>query len=226
MLIRFVLVGLAGVLLAGPALAGPRIRVALLPIAVHASGSESDYLQRGLAEMLSARLEQYDGLEVVRPGDAGNPTPTRDEAQARGREAGADFVLYGSFTRFGLGASLDLRCEQIISPPASEDEEEVAGPARRVFIQAGTLAEIIPDLDTLAEKVARFAISAPGAPPRRSQAGIARDAGARAGPTAAEYREVLRRLDALERAAYAPVARGEPPAAEDGESDAAASLVR
>ena len=32
MLIRFVLVALAGVLLAAPVLAGPRVRVALLPI--------------------------------------------------------------------------------------------------------------------------------------------------------------------------------------------------
>lgn len=223
MLIRFVLVALAGVLVAAPALAGPGVRVALLPIAVHASGSESDYLQTGLAEMLSARLEQYEDLEVVRPGDASTPTSTRDEAQARGREAGADVVLYGSFTRFGSGASLDLRCDQIIATPASE-EEKVDAPARRVFIQAGTLAEIIPDLDTLAEKVARFAISMPGTPPKRGEAGVALDADT--GPTAAEYQNVLRRLDALESALYAPVAQGEAPAAEDGESDPAASLVR
>lgn len=228
MLIRFVLAALAGVLLAAPALAGERVRVALLPIAVHASGTESDYLQTGLAEMLSARLEQYDGLEVVRPAEAGAPTPSRDEARARGREVGADFVLYGSFTRFGKGASLDLRCEQLIAAPAAEGrgeqaEEPAAAPARQVFIQAGTLAEIIPDLDTLAEKVVRFAIGTPSATLTRSEAGVAP---APAGPSAAEYQELLRRLDALERATFAPVAQGEAPTAADGESDAAASLVR
>jgi len=226
-LIRFVLVALTGVLLAAPALAGEHVRVALLPIAVHASGTESDYLQTGLAEMLSARLEQYDGLEVVRPGEGGTPTPSRDEVRSRGREVGADFVLYGSFTRFGKGASLDLRCEQLLVPPPAEGQEDepVAAPARQVFIQAGTLAEIIPDLDTLAEKVARFAISAPVKTPTLAGAGAAGQAQAPAGPSAAEYRELLRRLDALERATFTPVAQGEP-AADDADADAAASLVR
>lgn len=225
MSLRTVAAALAAVLLAGPALAGDDARVALLPIAVHASGSDSDYLQTGLAEMISARLEQYDGLEVLRPDDAATPAAAREEALARAREAGADFVLYGSFTRFGKGASLDLRCDQVL-PPAAAEEGGSADAARRVFIQAGTLAEIIPDLDTLAEKVARFAISGSGKPRRLGEGDVALDAGAGDGPTAAQYQEMLKRIDALERALFAPVAQGEPLPAPQGAPDAAPSVVR
>jgi hypothetical protein len=222
--LRTVAAVLAALLPAGPALAGPDVRVALLPIAVYASGSDSDYLQTGLAEMISARLEQYEGLEVLRPDDAAKPTAAREEAMARARDAGAEFVLYGSFTRFGKGASLDLRCDRVLAPAADEGEHDPA-PARRVFIQAGTLAEIIPDLDTLAEKVARFAISGSGQPRRLGEADVAGEA-ASGVPTAAEYQEVLRRLDALERALFAPVAQGESPTAPQGTPDAAPSVVR
>ncbi len=87
-----------------PALAVEEVIVALAPIAVHAAGKESTYLSRGLSEMLSARLEQFDGIRVV-PIEAGEA-----DALAAARSAGADYVLYGSFTRFGEGASLDLQC--------------------------------------------------------------------------------------------------------------------
>ena len=68
-------------------------RIALLPIAVHAAGSDVDYLQGGLAEMMAARLDQYDGLIVLRP--ASDATPPADEAAAleAARGMGAQFVL-------------------------------------------------------------------------------------------------------------------------------------
>jgi TolB-like protein len=225
-ILRTLAAALAALLLAGPALAGPEARVALLPIAVYASGADSEYLQSGLAEMLSARLEQYEGIQVLRPEGAVAPAAAREDALARGREAGADFVLYGSFTRFGKGASLDLRCDQVL-PAATGGEGADAPPARRVFIQAGTLAEIIPDLDTLAEKVARFAISGSGKPALLGEADAAPGAAAAsAAPTAAQYQELLRRLDAVERALYQPVAQGEPPTAPQATPDAASSVVR
>ena len=224
--IRSAAVALVGALLALPALAEPNARVVLLPIAVHATGSDSEYLQKGLAEMLSARLEQFEGLVVVRPGDAAMPASGRQEALDRGREAGADFVLYGSFTRFGEGASLDLRCDQLL-PPTEDPEAEVSQPpARQVFIQAGTLAEIIPDLDTLAEKVARFAITAPAGPQRRALARASGNGAPAGGASGAEVQEILRRLDALERTVYAPLAQGEAPAGDEATPDAATSLVR
>jgi TolB-like protein len=164
---------LALVLLAAlPAVALAEVTLALAPVEVHATGEDSAYLADGLGEMLSARLEQFEDLRVVRidaPGDG---------AVAAGRAAGADYVLYGSFTRFGQGASLDLRCA------ATADG---AGEPREVFIQAGLVSEIIPKLDTLAEKVARYAAN--GEVAHR-----------RAGPpdAGATLADLVRRVEALE----------------------------
>ena len=58
MLIRsFAVVLFVLVCAALPAQAG--VRIALLPISVHAAGSDSNYLQSGLSEMIAARIDQY-----------------------------------------------------------------------------------------------------------------------------------------------------------------------
>jgi TolB-like protein len=209
--------GSALLALAAPAAA--EVRVALLPVAVHASGSDSGYLRDGLGDMLSARLEQYEGLEVLRPAVDAVAPGAREQAVAHGRAVGADFVLYGSFTRFGEGASLDLRCARV----QAEGAEAAGDEARRIFIQAGTLAEIIPDLETLAGKVARFASGARSTPPLRG----AGPAAAEGSVDAARFEELAKRVEALERALYAPVAQGAaaPPAREPA-GDGAASVVR
>ena len=163
-----------------PALAEEEVIVALAPIAVHAAGEDSTYLSRGLSEMLSARLQQFDGIRVI-PIEAG-----KDDALAAARSAGADYVLFGSFTRFGEGASLDLQCMATA---------EGAGESRRVFIQAGLVSDIIPKLDTLAEKVARFSISGEVSRRRATTDGAAGTAG---------LADLTRRVEALEERVYAP----------------------
>ncbi len=206
-----------------PSLASADVRVALLPIAVHAQGGDSAYLQTGLAAMISARLEQYSGVEVVRPAADAVPAAARNDALDRAREVQADFVLYGSFTRFGEGASLDLRCSEV-GPEGGEESEQP--PARRVFIQAGTLAEIIPNLDTLAEKVARFAFETNTTPPKQGEAVAAAPA---ADVSPEEMADLRSRVEALERTIYTPVAQGEAPTPE-GEAavagDGSTSVVR
>ena len=163
-----------------PALAAAEVVVALAPIAVHAAGKESTYLSRGLSEMLSARLEQFDGIRVV-------PIEAEEaDVLAAARSAGADYVLYGSFTRFGEGASLDLKCMATA---------EGGGDLRRVFIQAGLVSDIIPKLDTLAEKVARFSISGEVTRRRAMTDGGAKTAG---------LADLTRRVEALEERVYAP----------------------
>ena len=176
----------------GPGAAQAATRIVLLPISVHATGAEVDYLQSGLMEMLASRLDQYDGLVVVRPG--GDVVSARDGDAAReaGRLQNGDYVVFGSFTRFGDGASLDLRCAAVDSP-ADDDARDVT---RRVFVQSGTLSEIIPQLDTVAQKVARYTVSQGAEPARVGEGGAAT---ARA--PAAEYQALLLRVEALERAA-------------------------
>lgn len=173
------------------------VRVALMPIAVHAAGEDSDYLREGLSEMIAARIDQYEGVTVVRPPVEGAAPGNPETARAVAEGAGADFVLYGSFTRFGNGASLDLRCV----PTAAGAPDDL----RRLFIQSGELAEIIPKLDTLAQRVVRYTVAAGKSPVARG-AGDATAAAAATGPTAAEYRALLQRVEELERALIPPVA--------------------
>ena len=124
-------------------------------------------------------------------------------------------MVFGSFTRFGDGASLDLRCAAV-EAPADDDTRDVT---RRVFVQSGTLSEIIPQLDTVAQKVARYTVSG-GAEPIRVG-----DRRAPAAPVSADqYQELLRRVEALEQAAgdaSAPLVGavpGEPAAESDSDS--------
>ena len=170
-------------------------RVALVPIVVHSSASEPHYLSNGLAEMLSARLEKSGEISVVRVESKAGPTTRLDSVLELGRSAGADFVIYGSFTQFGQGASLDVRCA-----PLNGSEPD---PERRIFIQSGTVAEIIPQLDELAQKVARYvkngASPAPTPPPVAEPVAEAPAPGA---ANAESYETLLRRVDALERAVY------------------------
>jgi outer membrane protein insertion porin family len=132
------------VLLAGASAFAQSARVAVLPVVIH-SIEESGYLREGIAEMLSARLSQQAGLSAVRVNDANAATADLDAARAAGQAAGADWVLFGSFTRFGEGASLDLRCVPVGSDaPVSQ---------RSVFVHAGALEELIPRLDNLVERI-------------------------------------------------------------------------
>ena len=176
-------------------------RVAVLPIVVH-SVENHDYLRAGLADMLASRLAQQPGLEVVRVEDPKAATTDLQAARAAGQAVGADYVLFGSFTRFGDGASVDLSCAKTREGDA----------ARRIFVQSGTLGEIIPRLDDLARKVGAFVVAggAGGAPP------VSAAPPAGGAPAAGDLEA---RIEALERAVFgrprdlAPAA-GEP-AAED-----------
>ena len=126
------------------ALAAEPARVAVLPVVMH-SLEESDYLRAGLSEMLASRLSQQAGVSAVQVGDVGAATSDLDAARAAGRAVGADWVLFGSFTRFGDGASLDLRCVPVNS--------DAAVTQRSVFVHAGALAELIPRIDSLVERI-------------------------------------------------------------------------
>lgn len=171
---RLVAVGLPLVVAAGASAAGTRIRVAVLPVVVH-SLEQQDYLQSGIADMLATRLEQNAQLAVTRVSDRSQATLDVEAARGTARAAGADFVVFGSFTRFGDGASLDLRC----IPTAGAKGDDPRG----VFVQAGSLGEIIPRLDEVAEKVGRYvsngsagtpdvAAGPPGAAPARAPADV------------------------------------------------------
>ncbi|MCP3984266.1 MAG: hypothetical protein GY723_07745 [bacterium] len=138
-------------LVAAPAgAADSRARIAILPIVVH-STTDRDFLRSGLSDMLASRLGREKGVAVIKLDDPELATTDVVAASAAAKAAGAEWVVYGSFTRFGEGASLDLRGVQV-------EGEDIQDP-RSVFIQAGTLGEIIPRLDNLAKRIAHHVTS-------------------------------------------------------------------
>jgi hypothetical protein len=101
-------------------------------------------------------------------------------------------VVFGAFTQFGAGASLDVQCAAVKADPELRP--------RRIFVQSGTLGEIIPKLDDLAAKIARFMTSgSPGGLPV-------------AASEPSELDDIRRRLDALERAVRSESAKPAQPA--------------
>lgn len=127
------------------------IRIAMLPIVVH-SADDPIFLREGLADMLMARLDQVGRFAITHIEDDTKATTRLEEALAAGREAGTEYVLFGSFTRFGTGASLDMQC-------ASTTEGSGKRPLREIFVHSGSIGEVIPDLDDLVGKISRFAIA-------------------------------------------------------------------
>jgi TolB-like protein len=127
-------------------------KLLMLPIVVH-SAEDPDYLRSGLSDMLASRFERIGALELLRSDPESRGTTDPDRALALARKVDADFVLYGSFTRFGRGASLDVQC--VPTGPGAEDGE-LGAPLREIFVHSGSIGEIIPDLDELAGKVSRF----------------------------------------------------------------------
>lgn len=171
-------------------------RVALLPVVVHAA-DQQDYLRKGLGDMLAARLGQQRGITVVRIDDPAQATTELTSAVAAGGSARVEYVVFGSFTRFGEGASLDLQCAKLGASGVHE-----------LFVQAGTLAEIIPKLDVVAQRVAAYVMNGPSAPPAVASGTAARPP---ADASRAEIDELKRRVTALEQAAGGPVGGGTGP---------------
>jgi len=134
---------LAFLLCVAPAAAEERVRVALLPLVVH-SNDGREYLQRGLADMLVTRLGREPRIAVVPVDDPATATTEPEAARKTGAANDAAFVVFGSFTRFGEGASLDLSCASV-----RDDERE----PRQVSTHAKSMAELIPLLDGVAERV-------------------------------------------------------------------------
>ncbi|UCE85775.1 MAG: hypothetical protein JSU66_15840 [Deltaproteobacteria bacterium] len=212
---------LALALIAAGFVAAPRagaepVSVAVLPVVVHTREGH-DYLRGGLGDMLRARLERVPGIRVLRIDGPEATTTEVDVARDIARARGADYVVFGSFTQFGTGASLDIHCARVDGWRSEPD-----GGAREVFIHSGTPGEIIPQLDPLAEKLVRFALRrGPGDPPDP-----VRDVsdGAASGSDAVEA--LTRRVEALERAhedaerAAAPEAQAPSESGVDAESTA------
>ena len=175
---------------AGPS-AAERARVAILPVVVHTANPDPTYVSRGISDMLSARLEQLGAVEIVRIDDPAAATSRLEPALQQGRSVQADFVLYGSFTQFGDGASLDIQCASVAATEPGHD--------RNIFIQSGSVGEIIPKLDQLADMVTRFVSGSDGSDGDSGSASIA--AG---GASSRDLEDLRERLEVLESLIFSP----------------------
>jgi TolB-like protein len=170
-----------------PRLVARKPTLALLPMVVH-SNEDPEYLRQGLSDMLTARFTKEALVQVIPIEDPGRATTDLDEALEAARDAGAEFVLFGSFTRFGQGASLDV---QTAATAAGPDGETL----REIFVHSGSIGAVIPDLDDLVGKVTRFTVGEAPTPAAPAQAQTGAAARATGVPSSAE---LLRRIEALE----------------------------
>lgn len=157
-------------------------KLALLPMVVH-SNESPDYLRQGLSDMLTARFTKENLIEVMPVADPAKATIDIDAALETAKEMGAEFVVFGSFTRFGQGASLDVQTAALASGPDGET-------LREIFVHSGSIGEVIPDLDDLVGKITRFATGGEGPSAADAQSSAAGGAPSRS--------ELLRRIEALE----------------------------
>jgi len=124
------------------------LKVAILPVDIH-SPEKLDYMREGLMEMLSTRVDlsgRVSVLEkgVVRKALAQIPGEMDTEgAKKLGQDLGVDFVVFGSLTKLGDSASLDLKVVQVKGDK----------PVAPVFTQAKRMEEIINRVDDLARMI-------------------------------------------------------------------------
>jgi hypothetical protein len=123
-------------------------KVAIIPVVVH-SPENLGFLREGLLDMLSSRVELNGRVAVLEkgrvkkalaqfPGEMDNET-----ARKLGQELGVDFIVYGSLTKLGDSASLDLKVLEVQGEKAPSS----------VYVQANKMEEIVGGVDSIARNI-------------------------------------------------------------------------
>jgi TolB-like protein len=124
------------------------LKVAFLPLTIH-SDENLEYLKEGMYAMFSSRVELEGRISVLERAAVKKALPEvpgeidSEAARKVGETLGADFVVFGSLTKLGNSASVDLKVLEV------KGEK----PASAVYAQANKLEEIISQVDVLARKV-------------------------------------------------------------------------
>jgi len=135
-------------------------KVAILPVAIN-SPEDLSYMKEGLLDMLSSRVELNGRVVVLEKGPVkkalAGTAEEMDSAAARtlGQALGADFVVFGSLTKLGDSASLDLKVVEV------KGEK----PAAVVYVQARKMEEVIARVDELGRRVDEKILGYPLTPP-------------------------------------------------------------
>src|SRR5690606_13837805 len=162
---------------------------------VHSSDAH-DYLQQGLADMLVARLGRDPRLAVIEVAEAEAATTDAEAARAAGQAAGGAWVVFGSFTRFGEGASLDLQLARVGGDAGLELRRAWGGAGegpQQVCAHATSLGGRIPMLDGVSERITSRVLGVGAGPAAVDAAQVAGGAPV----TSSELAELRRRVEAL-----------------------------
>jgi len=136
------------------------LKVAILPVSIH-SEEDLTYIKEGLVDMLSSRVELSGRVVVLEKGvvkkalDKVSGEMDSEGARKLGQELGADFVVFGSLTKLGDSASLDLKVLEV------KGEK----PGAPIYVQAKKMEEVIARVDDLARKVDEKVLGYPLSPP-------------------------------------------------------------
>lgn len=120
-------------------------KVAILPVTIN-SPENLDYMKAGLQDMLSSRVELEGKITVVEKSQVRKAFSQisgeieTENAKKIGQILGVDYVVFGSLTKLGDSASLDLKLVPI-------KEEKAPSP---IYVQAKKMEEIVARVDELA----------------------------------------------------------------------------
>ena len=123
-------------------------KVAILPVKIN-SPENIGFMQEGLLDMLSSRVDLEGRVVVLEKGPvkkAYDQVPgemSGENARKIGQLLEVDFVIFGSLTKLGDSASLDLKVVGV-------KEEK---PGFSVFVQAKKMEEIVASVDELARQI-------------------------------------------------------------------------
>ena len=131
-------------------------KVAILPITIYSS-ENLEYLREGVYAMFSSRVELEGRVSVLERAAVKKAVSEfsgeidSEAAKKLGETLGADFVVFGSLTKLGDSASLDLKVLAV------KGEK----PPSLVYVHANKLEEIIGQVDMLARRVEEKSLGYP-----------------------------------------------------------------
>ena len=123
--------------------------VAVLPFSVH-SAESIDYVKQGIWDMLSSRIAVTDKIEVISKdsvlqamkGKEGKDLALQD-IYGLGKKMNADFVVYGSITKFGNSISIDGKLVDIAANKSTVS----------LFTQSQGMDEVIVKINDFARNI-------------------------------------------------------------------------
>ena len=129
------------------------VRVAVLPFQIN-GGADIDYLNEELPSLFAQRLANK-GMKVIPPKETLRLLKRQKvgqlnlaAARAIAKQTGADYAVYGSFSKTGDAFSIDAR----MVDAAGEKS------AQPLFVQKANMMELLPAVDELVEKMGGGAV--------------------------------------------------------------------